>query len=124
VPSDVELLVNYGDYNIKRAEIEMQANQESSESQAWVVAKEFYTKAFQMYEQAWNIGNATVGDDISGLLQNWGAGLASFAEVHRNLAILQSLICNLSMRQQKLLSGFGFYLVGESRVFFRGHGCS
>ena len=80
-PSDIELLANYGDCNIKRAEVEMQRSHESSESQAWRVAKDFYSKGLQMYERAWNLGNASVGDDMAGLLQNWGAGLASFAEV-------------------------------------------
>ena len=84
--------MNYGDYNIKRAEVEMQSSQESSESQAWATAKDFYSKAFQMYEHAWNLGNASVGDDMSGLLQNWGAGLASFAEVWI-IALSQSLVC-------------------------------
>ncbi|MCO5592519.1 hypothetical protein L7F22_046522 [Adiantum nelumboides] len=77
---DVELLTNFADCKIKRAELEMLVNSSLSQSQAWSKAKELYTSAMAAYGHACSLADANRGDDLAGLLQNWGASLSSLAE--------------------------------------------
>lgn len=79
-PDDVELLTNSGDCNVKRAELELLIGSDTPQSQAWTTAKAFYTKAMSAYGHACSLADARVGDDLAGLLQNWGASLLSLAE--------------------------------------------
>lgn len=79
-PDDVELLTNFGDCKIKRAELAVRTSCGiSAESESWVIAKDFYTKAMVAYGRACGLSDARMGDDLAGLLQNWGAGLLSLA---------------------------------------------
>lgn len=89
-PEDVELLTNVGDCCVQRAELFHSALQQSGGSvvslQAWAPVKEIYEHGLQVYSKACANADTRIGDDLGGLLQNWSAGLSSFAEV-RNRAL-------------------------------------
>jgi hypothetical protein len=86
-PEDVELLTNEGDCCIQLAEIMHTAYQQNEcpnhLHQAWPQVKEIYDKGLQVYSKACANADTRIGDDLGGLLQNWSAGLLSFAEVRR-----------------------------------------
>ena len=86
-PEDVELLTNEGDCCIQLAEIMLTGYQQSERPiplhQAWPQVKEIYEKGLQVYSKACANADTRIGDDLGGLLQNWSAGLLSFAEVIR-----------------------------------------
>ncbi|KAH9318919.1 hypothetical protein KI387_020688, partial [Taxus chinensis] len=86
-PGDVELLTNFGDCCIKRAELAFASlnSAQTDVNQSWTSANQFYERAFTAYTNACSNADVKVGDDLAGLLQNWGAGLLSFAEVLRLL---------------------------------------
>uniref|UniRef100_A0A7I4BKL4 Uncharacterized protein n=2 Tax=Physcomitrium patens TaxID=3218 RepID=A0A7I4BKL4_PHYPA len=83
-PEDVELLTNIGDCCVQRAELFHSAFQVSGVSnvslQAWAPVKEIYEHGLQVYNKACANADTRIGDDLGGLLQNWGVGLSSFAE--------------------------------------------
>ncbi|BBM99047.1 hypothetical protein MPTK1_1g18270 [Marchantia polymorpha subsp. ruderalis] len=76
-PVDVELLVNYADCCVRRAELEV--DHPSSDVQ-WNAIKELYELGLGAYASACANADARIGDDLAGLLHNWGSGLFSFAE--------------------------------------------
>lgn len=84
-PEDVELLTNIGDCCVQRAELFHSAFHVSGVSnvslQAWAPVKEIYEHGLQVYNKACANADTRIGDDLGGLLQNWGVGLSSFAEV-------------------------------------------
>ncbi|XP_057856123.2 uncharacterized protein LOC131065578 isoform X1 [Cryptomeria japonica] len=88
-PEDVELLTNFGDCCIKRAELAyVLLNSTTMEvNQSWTSATQFYEQAFRAYAHACSRADVKVGDDLAGLLQNWGAGLLSFAEHTVDIAV-------------------------------------
>lgn len=81
-PADVELLTNLGDCCIKRAELSFTSlnPDQTSINNIWTSGREFYERAFSAYVNASSRSDIRLGDDIAGLLQNWGAGLLSLAE--------------------------------------------
>lgn len=79
-PDDIELLTNLADCKVKRAEVEMLVESSLPQFQAWIKMKELYTSAMEAYGRACSLADANVGDDLAGLLQNWGASLSSLAE--------------------------------------------
>lgn len=89
-PADVELLTNLGDCCIKRAELSFTSlnPDQTSINNIWTSAREFYERAFSAYANASSRSDIRVGDDIAGLLQNWGAGFLSLAE--HSLDIVES----------------------------------
>lgn len=86
-PEDVELLTNEGDCCVQLAEIThtgyLQSEHPIDFNQAWPLVKKFYEKGFQVFSKACANADTRIGDDLGGLLQNWSAGLLSFAEVPR-----------------------------------------
>eukprot|EP00252_Welwitschia_mirabilis_P019565 TRINITY_DN4558_c0_g1_i4.p1 TRINITY_DN4558_c0_g1~~TRINITY_DN4558_c0_g1_i4.p1 ORF type:complete len:471 (-),score=119.50 TRINITY_DN4558_c0_g1_i4:432-1844(-) len=81
-PEDVETLTNLGDCCIKQAELVYSSSgandtclKETKES-----ARNSYNQAFIAYSNAYNKADVKVGDDIAGLLQNWGVGILSLAK--------------------------------------------
>ncbi|KAI5061297.1 hypothetical protein GOP47_0023802 [Adiantum capillus-veneris] len=77
---DVELLTNFADCKVKRAELEMLIESSLPEAQPWSKAKEFYSRAMSAYGHACSLADTNKGDDLAGLLQNWGASLSSLAQ--------------------------------------------
>ncbi|KAH6556239.1 hypothetical protein KP509_1Z194800 [Ceratopteris richardii] len=57
----------------------MEIGNSLSNPQTWVRAKELFGSAMAAYGHAYSLADASVGDDVAGLLQNWGAGLSSLA---------------------------------------------
>jgi hypothetical protein len=84
-PEDVELLTNVGDCCVQRAELFHSALQHSGgpvvSPEAWAPVKEIYEHGLQVHSNACANADTRIGDDLGGLLQNWSAGLLSFAEV-------------------------------------------
>jgi hypothetical protein len=103
-PEDVELLTNVGDICVQRAELTTMSVQQSGapsgSQETWAAVRALYERGLQAYAAACAHADARVGDDVAGLLQNWGAGLLSLAEVKPiflELAIvlyLQSFFCS------------------------------
>ncbi|KAG0609091.1 hypothetical protein M758_8G156700 [Ceratodon purpureus] len=83
-PEDVELLTNVGDCCVQRAELIHSVLQPSGgpvvSHEAWAPVKEIYEHGLQVYSKACANADTRIGDDLGGLLQNWSAGLLSFAE--------------------------------------------
>ncbi|KAH8953821.1 hypothetical protein BDL97_08G047000 [Sphagnum fallax] len=84
-PEDVELLTNVGDICVQRAELTatsvQQSGAPSGSQETWAAVRALYERGLQAYAAACAHADARVGDDVAGLLQNWGAGLLSLAEV-------------------------------------------
>ncbi|CAK9235113.1 unnamed protein product [Sphagnum jensenii] len=83
-PEDVELLTNVGDICVQRAELTAMSVQQSGapsgSQETWAAVRALYERGLQAYAAACAHADARVGDDVAGLLQNWGAGLLSLAE--------------------------------------------
>ncbi|CAM6097465.1 unnamed protein product [Calypogeia fissa] len=79
---DVELLTNVGDCCIQRAELAASSSELNSSGlpSGWDLAKEYYERALGAYALACANADARIGDDLAGLLQNWGVGLFSVAQ--------------------------------------------
>ncbi|KAG6544746.1 hypothetical protein Mapa_013772 [Marchantia paleacea] len=82
-PVDVELLVNYADCCVRRAELEVDqlaAHPSCNDRVQWNAVKELYDHGLGAYASACANADARIGDDLAGLLHNWGSGLFSIAE--------------------------------------------
>ncbi len=89
---------------MQRAELTTMSVQQSGaptgSQETWAAVRALYERGLQAYAAACAHADARVGDDVAGLLQNWGAGLLSLAEVKPiflELAIvlyLQSFFCS------------------------------
>lgn len=83
-PEDVELLTNVGDCCIQRAELAASSSDSSGSHlpPPWDLAKQYYERGLEAYASACANADARIGDDLAGLLQNWGVGLFSVAQVN------------------------------------------
>lgn len=130
-PVDVELLVNYADCCVRRAELEV--DHPSSDVQ-WNAIKELYELGLGAYASACANADARIGDDLAGLLHNWGSGLFSFAEVRPLINqtefapldhSVRALICNYFLskslvylqRSPDLEEALNFVKSGQEKFF-------
>ncbi|GJP32917.1 hypothetical protein CLOM_g17500 [Closterium sp. NIES-68] len=77
-PSDTDLLSNLGDCAVKMAELT--CPERPASPHPWDQASPHYERAMQAYGTACSLCDARVGDDLPGLLHNWGVGLLSAAQ--------------------------------------------
>ncbi|CAI5471101.1 unnamed protein product [Closterium sp. Yama58-4] len=86
-PGDTDLLSNLGDCAVKTAELLCPERPvgEGAEA-AWAGAWGQYERGMGAYAAACSLCDARVGDDLPGLLHNWGVGLLSAAQVRLRAA--------------------------------------
>ncbi|CAI5489494.1 unnamed protein product [Closterium sp. Naga37s-1] len=81
-PGDTDLLSNLGDCAVKTAELLCPERPVGEGAvAAWAGAWGQYERGMGAYAAACSLCDARVGDDLPGLLHNWGVGLLSAAQV-------------------------------------------
>ncbi|KAL2650453.1 hypothetical protein R1flu_018581 [Riccia fluitans] len=105
-PVDVELLMNYADCCVRMGELEFDHPSSScSEPGQWDAVRRVYDQAFSAYASGCANADARIGDDLAGLLHNWGLGLFSAAE---RVPALEEAFKLASSAQEKFSSAFKF----------------
>jgi hypothetical protein len=80
---DIETLTNLGDCLVRRAELQCRPLSSDSTPEEWEHARPLYERATEAYGASCSLADARLGDDLTGLLINWGAGLYSAAQVRQ-----------------------------------------
>ncbi|GAQ87174.1 Hypothetical protein KFL_003360060 [Klebsormidium nitens] len=77
---DIETLTNFGDCLVRHAEMLCGPFPHSSRPAEWDQAGPLFERAMQAYAAGCSVADVRLGDDLAGLLLNWGAGLFSAAQ--------------------------------------------
>lgn len=81
---DIETLTNLGDCLVRHAELQCGPYSHSSRPTEWEQAGPLFERAMQAYAAGCSVADVRLGDDLAGLLLNWGAGLFSAAQVRND----------------------------------------